>query len=358
MGAETPAGRAPWYTIRMSATFVATTSPAYVRQALSELRAIDPGLRALGALAPGVIRFACSPQTEREGFLARLRSEEPIFVRHLHPIDRDVALVGGELDQATLLAAAAELFGTIEPGERIAVHVRLFREEGPGPDRGQVREQLAELVRRSGGEPVVQNPARILSVTADEAVAALGLAAPAENLSDWPGGEMRFRREDEQVSRAAFKLLEALERFGLEVGPGQEALDLGAAPGGWSHVLLQRGLAVTAVDTGELAPSVLTHPRLTFLRQNAETVQFEPQRFDLLTCDLSWNPLNTARMVLRLAPSARPGAHLILTVKLMLANPTRTIRQVSEILSEGFRLVQTKQLFHNRDEVTMHLIRK
>lgn len=357
MEAETPAGKPPWYTIRMSATFVATASPAYVRQALSELRATDPGLKGLGALAPGVIRFACSPQTGREGFLARLRSDEPVFVRHLHPVDRELALAGGELDQTALLGAAGELLGRIEPGERIAVHVRLFREEGPGPDRSQVRERLTELVRQCGGEPVVQNPSRILSVTGDEAVAALGLSTPGENLSDWPGGEIRFRREDEQVSRAAFKLLEALERFDLEVRPGQEALDLGAAPGGWSYVLLQRGLAVTAVDTGELAPSVLGHPRLTFLRQNAEKVQFGPQRFDLITCDLSWNPLNTARMVLRLAPSARPGAHLLLTVKLMLANPTRTIRQVAEILDQGFRLVRTKQLFHNRDEVTMHLTR-
>lgn len=338
----------------MSGTFVATASAAYVRQALSELRSIDPGVKAMGALAPGVVRFTCP--MERAGFLARLRSGEPVFVRHLHPVDREVA--AGEFDGPAVVGAARELLRGLEPGERVAVHVRLFGDEGPGRDRSQVRDGLAEVVRAAGGEAVVQNPGTILSVTADEAVACLGLSSPAENLSDWPGGEIRFRREEEQVSRAAFKLLEALERFDLRVTPGQEALDLGAAPGGWSHVLLQRGLAVTAVDTGDLAASIQGNPRLTFHRENADQVSFAPERFDLITCDLSWNPLNTARMVVRLAPSARPGAHLVLTVKLMLANPTRTIRQVAEILAERFRLVQTKQLFHNRDEVTMHLVRK
>ncbi len=41
-------------------------------------------------------------------------------------------------------------------------------------------------------------------------------------------------------SRAAFKLIELDEQFGL-IRPGARVIDLGAAPGGWSQVAMQRG---------------------------------------------------------------------------------------------------------------------
>ena len=38
--------------------------------------------------------------------------------------------------------------------------------------------------------------------------------------------------------------------------PGMRAVDLGAAPGGWTWQLVQRGLQVTAVDNGPLKGSI------------------------------------------------------------------------------------------------------
>ena len=57
-------------------------------------------------------------------------------------------------------------------------------------------------------------------------------------------------------SRAAYKLLELLKRDGL-VHPGDIVVDLGAAPGSWSQVLVERvgrSGRVIAVDLLEIAP--------------------------------------------------------------------------------------------------------
>jgi 23S rRNA (uridine2552-2'-O)-methyltransferase len=55
-------------------------------------------------------------------------------------------------------------------------------------------------------------------------------------------------------SRAAFKLIELDDRFAL-IGKGCRVVDLGAAPGGWSQVAVQRGAAlIVGVDLLPVEP--------------------------------------------------------------------------------------------------------
>jgi len=63
-------------------------------------------------------------------------------------------------------------------------------------------------------------------------------------------------RQQGYRSRSAFKLLEIDEKHGL-LRPGMTVLDLGAAPGGWSQVAVQKvkpGGQVIAVDLLEIVP--------------------------------------------------------------------------------------------------------
>lgn len=67
------------------------------------------------------------------------------------------------------------------------------------------------------------------------------------------------------VSRAALKLIAALDHFGLSP-EGLSCLDVGASTGGFTQVLLERGAAhVTAVDVGhgQLVPRLADDPRVT-----------------------------------------------------------------------------------------------
>ncbi len=67
---------------------------------------------------------------------------------------------------------------------------------------------------------------------------------------------------DHYVSRAAHKLVAALDAFGIDVA-GRIALDMGASTGGFTQVLRERGASpVIAVDVGhgQLAASVAADP--------------------------------------------------------------------------------------------------
>lgn len=74
-------------------------------------------------------------------------------------------------------------------------------------------------------------------------------------------------------SRAAFKLAELDDRFRF-LGPGKRVVDLGAAPGGWTQVALERcpGGRVVGIDLQEVDPIAGADLMVAdFLEEEAET---------------------------------------------------------------------------------------
>lgn len=95
--------------------------------------------------------------------------------------------------------------------------------------------------------------------------------------------ELSVRGEDEGwASRGALKLLKALDSFGVDVSD-LTALDIGAASGGFTDVLLRRGARhVYAVDVGygQLDWRLRKDPRVSVMeRTNARALT--PEMFDL-----------------------------------------------------------------------------
>jgi len=99
--------------------------------------------------------------------------------------------------------------------------------------------------------------------------------------------------------RGEAKLRAALERFGVPVR-SRVALDLGAAAGGFTRVLLQAGAAkVYAVDAGfgQLLGSLRQEPRVVNLERTNLSVldsALVPDEIELVTADLSYVALGTA----------------------------------------------------------------
>lgn len=120
------------------------------------------------------------------------------------------------------------------------------------------------------------------------------------------------------VSRAALKLLHALDHFSLSP-EGLHALDLGASTGGFTQALLERGARhVTAVDVGhgQLDPRLADDPRVTLVEGlNARdlTSTHLAHAPEIVVADLSFISLKVA-LPAALA-LAIPGARLVALVK-------------------------------------------
>jgi 23S rRNA (cytidine1920-2'-O)/16S rRNA (cytidine1409-2'-O)-methyltransferase len=120
------------------------------------------------------------------------------------------------------------------------------------------------------------------------------------------------------VSRGGIKLDHGLTHFGFDV-TGALALDVGSSTGGFTDVLLSRGVRqVYAVDVGtnQLAWKLRQDPRVIVHEQtNARNLTGEivPEPVDIIVCDASF--IGLAKVLAAALDLAKPGARLIALVK-------------------------------------------
>jgi len=120
------------------------------------------------------------------------------------------------------------------------------------------------------------------------------------------------------VGRGGLKLAHALDTFGIAV-TGRDALDVGASTGGFTDVLLQRGVArVVALDVGhgQLDWRLRNDPRVVVIEHfNARhlTLTDLPGPVDIVVIDVSF--ISLRQILPPVATLLRPGADVVALVK-------------------------------------------
>jgi len=184
--------------------------------------------------------------------------------------------------------------------------------------------------------------------------------ARTDDSSPWPMGIPRLRLPAGAPSRSAAKLEEALLTFLDEAQrerwlvPGQQAADLGAAPGGWSWVLARHHLRVHAVDNGPMAASAMDTGVIEHHRADGFRWQ-PPKPLDWLVCDMVEQPIRVAD---RMATWLANGwcRHAIFNLKLpMKKRWEETVRCLEHVRENAGPLKQlaARQLYHDREEITV-----
>jgi 23S rRNA (cytidine1920-2'-O)/16S rRNA (cytidine1409-2'-O)-methyltransferase len=120
------------------------------------------------------------------------------------------------------------------------------------------------------------------------------------------------------VGRGGIKLAHALDAFGIDPA-GRTAIDVGASTGGFTDVLLRRGVRrVVAIDVGrgQLDWRLRTDPRVTVregVNARALTRGEVPDAADLATIDVSF--ISLGHILPAVAHLLPPGADVVALVK-------------------------------------------
>ncbi|MDQ3231414.1 MAG: 23S rRNA (cytidine(2498)-2'-O)-methyltransferase RlmM [Pseudobdellovibrionaceae bacterium] len=190
----------------------------------------------------------------------------------------------------------------------------------------------------------------------------VGRSLPSRT-SPWVNGIPRLKFPKDAPSRSTLKLDEAFLTLLDDEGrtkflesPGT-AVDLGAAPGGWTFQMVQRGYFVTAVDNADMDSALMNTGLVDHKTQDA--FKFRPKHaVDLLLCDMVDRPQKVVPLIAswfkdKLCRWA--VFNLKLPMKKRFEEYETCLQQFWELsgLNPENYVLRARQLYHDREEITI-----
>ncbi|MFL7010820.1 23S rRNA (cytidine(2498)-2'-O)-methyltransferase RlmM [Enterovibrio norvegicus] len=314
----------------------------------------------------GYVVFECYQQGDAEKLIQKLLFSSLIFARQmivvvgqlsdLDPGDRisPILAMGGELPKCGDVRVET-------PDTNQAKELLKFCRKFTVPLRQSLRKRGVLYAKEHSKKPV-------LHVCFTEPGCCFVGYSVSNNNSPHYMGIHRLKFPSEAPSRSTLKLEEAFHAFipkdewDERLAPGMKAVDLGACPGGWTYQLVKRSMFIHAVDNGQMAESLMETGQVKY--HAADGFKFEPPRKNItwLVCDMIEKPYRVAPLIGKWLV-ARWAVETIFNLKLPMS---RRYEQVTEdignlkkqLIENGVKFdIQVKHLFHDRDEVTVHIRR-
>ena len=309
----------------------------------------------------GYVTFIAHEPARLEGLFGCLRFDDLIFPRQWLLVEPEMQVLPVENRLGPIVAAA----------RRLSDRYRAIVLESPDTNEGKslstfLRKFSPHLEKACRREGLMRETtgAALHVFFLDSQKAFVGKSSP-DNASPWPMGIPRLRSPSGAPSRSTLKLDEAFLHFlGKDsplLQPAMTAVDLGAAPGGWTWQLVRRSIRVTAVDNGPMDKNLLESGIVEHLRTDG--FRYRPRKpVDWLVCDMIEQPSRIADLVGRWLAEGH-CRHAIFNLKLPMKKRYEEVLRCADIIGDamdakdlGFSL-RFKQLYHDREEVTGYCAR-
>ena len=315
----------------------------------------------------GYVLFECYQHEEADKLVRQLPFSQLIFARQM--------LVVGELlrdlpPEDRISPIVGMLTGVIEKGGELRVEVpdtneakelTKFCRKFTVPLRASLRDSQILLNYESAKRPVVH----VFFIAPGTCYVGYSYA---DNNSPFYMGIPRLKFPADAPSRSTLKLEEAFHVFipadewDERLASGMYAVDLGACPGGWTYQLVKRSMMVCAVDNGPMAPSLMDTGQVMHYREDG--FRFRPPRSNItwLVCDMVEKPVRVANLMTEWLVNGwcrEAIFNLKLPMKKRYEEVTQNLAMIDQKLKEqGINAqIHARQLYHDREEVTVHIRR-
>lgn len=314
-----------------------------------------------GKINNAYAEFICQDAIQANQFITKLPFNDLIFPRQwaigqyidLPESDRISTLLNALKNYPTFGSIWLEMLDTNE-GKALSNFCRKF--EKP----------LINQLKKSGKLEDDPNKPRLLLTFFTGQKVFVGYALP-NNSAKWPMGIPRLKFPREAPSRSTLKLEEAWHQFipnkewDYRLAPAMKAVDLGAAPGGWTWQLVKRHMYVAAIDNGPMQQQLMETGQVEHIRADGFT--YQPRKpVNWMVCDIVEKPARTAALVQTwLAEGWCKEA--IVNLKLPMKQRYQEVIRLVEKMQDHFInhqikvKITCKQLYHDREEITCHLQR-
>lgn len=161
-----------------------------------------------------------------------------------------------------------------------------------------------------------------------------------------PKGIFKISEDSTAPSRAYLKLMEAFLRIGIWPHPKDFCIDLGAAPGGWTHVLAKLGCSVKAVDKASLELDPKVKSKVNFVKADVFKLKPTELECDWLVSDVICYPEKLYQFLTEVL-AAKKAKNLVFTIKFQGSTDFAAIDRFAAI--PGSKLFHSS---HNKHELT------
>ncbi len=365
----------------------------FVKQAIQELKLMLSGDYTIKSYISDSI-IVVSTGMEYEDIAKNFLLSAPVFIDRVSELNEIIGVKDG------YSALVDALHGIIEGAGKKAPKIEVLKEYANDQRHAKdIEVELGLALETREDIPNLKNPDIMLYVIlkGDKAYVFMGdfRDAYGSALDHFRHRNMDAEVLENRISRAEFKVYEAVNYFGIKLEQGMRALDIGAAPGGWTRYLIKNGLRVVAIDAGNIdyakmpkgirmaiAPGEnreaynvegidilaaselegrgkdyeLLHIKELFGRIKLSTlVGLGP--FDILCIDINIPAQEAAVIAAVCSEALKAKGKLILTLKMTDDNIERNVEKSKEALAATYDGIRVKKLPHDRKELTLFAIK-